>query len=118
MSPELEATPEIVVVMITTGSEAEAERLGEALLGERLAACVNRIAGVKSRYWWQGAIEGADEWLLVAKTRRSLFPRLLAAVRAQHSYEVFEAIALPVVEGNPDYLRWVVESTRQEEVEA
>jgi periplasmic divalent cation tolerance protein len=113
MIGEETGAPEIVVVMITAGSDAEAEALGEALLGERLVACVNRITGIRSRYWWQGAVEGADECLLIAKTRRSLFPRLLEVVRSCHSYEVFEAVALPVVECNPDYARWVVESTRE-----
>ena len=111
MAREADGAAEIVVVMITTGSEAEAEAVGEALLAGRLVACVNRITGVKSRYWWQGALEEAEEWLLVAKTQRALFPRVLEAVRAHHTYEVFEAIALPVVECNPDYARWVVEST-------
>lgn len=108
VSPE---SPEIVVVLITTGSEAEAETVAEALLERRLVACVNTVAGVRSAYWWQGERETSAEWLLVAKTRRALFPAVLDAVRAVHSYEVFEAIALPVVESNPEYARWVLETT-------
>ena len=97
--------------MITTGSEAEAEAVGGALLDARLVACVNLVPGVRSDYWWKGKRESAAECLLVAKTRRSLFPRLLEAVRKVHSYEVFEAVALPVVESNPDYAAWILEST-------
>jgi periplasmic divalent cation tolerance protein len=102
---------EPIVVFITAGSEEEAARVAEALLEQRLAACVHRLSGVASEFWWQGRREAAAETLLVAKTRRDLWPRLLEAVRAVHGYEVFEAIALPVVEGNPDYLRWIQENT-------
>jgi periplasmic divalent cation tolerance protein len=100
-----------ILVMITAGSEAEAEKVGGALLEARLAACVNCLSGVRSDYWWQGAREQAGEVLLLAKTRRALWPRVLETVRAHHSYEVFEAIAIPIVEINPDYLRWIEETT-------
>ena len=107
---------EAIVVMITAGSAEEAERVGGALLEARLVACVNALADVRSDYWWQGRREQAREVLLVAKTRRSLFPQVLEVVRAHHSYEVFEAVALPIVEGNPDYLKWIEESTREADV--
>jgi len=105
------AADEAVVLLVTAGDAAEAERVATALLDARLVACVNRIDGVHSRYWWQGAVEQATESLLVAKTRRSLVPRAVAAIRAVHSYEVFEAIALPIVAANPDYLQWIFDST-------
>jgi periplasmic divalent cation tolerance protein len=75
-------------------------------------ACVNRVCGIRSDFWWQGVTEAADEVLLMAKTRRDLWPQVLETVRLHHSYEVFEAIALPVIEGNPDYVRWIQESTQ------
>ena len=102
-----------ILVFITVGSEEEAERVTAALLDTRLVACVNRVPGVFSEFWWQGAKDSAAEVLLLAKTRRELWPRVLEAVRASHSYEVFEAIAVPIIEGNPDYLRWIAESTSQ-----
>ncbi|HEU4754323.1 MAG TPA: divalent-cation tolerance protein CutA [Armatimonadota bacterium] len=102
---------EAILVIITVGSEAEAERVSSAILDARLAACVNRVSGVHSAYWWRGTRERAEELLLLAKTRRGLWPRLLETVRAHHSYEVFEATALPIIEGNPDYLRWIEETT-------
>jgi len=101
---------EPILVLITAGSVEEADRLAEALLEQRLVACVSRGA-VSSAYWWQGARERADEVLLYAKTRRELWPRLLSTVRGLHSYEVFEALALPIVEGNPDYLEWITRET-------
>ena len=105
---------EAVLVFITAGSEDEAGRIGAALLDARLVACVNHVRGVDSHYWWQGQREQAGEVLLLAKTRRELWSRVLEAVRAVHSYEVFEAIAVPILESNPDYLRWIHETTAQD----
>lgn len=80
---------------------------------ERLAACVNRLAGVASVYRWKGKVERANEVLLVIKTSRRNLGRLIARVRALHSYTVPEVIALPIVAGNPDYLTWIGTETRQ-----
>lgn len=102
---------EAIVVFIACGSAEEAERVGGALLEARLAACVNLMSGVRSEFWWQGARDHAEEVLLIAKTRRELWPTLLETVRAHHSYEVFEAIALPIIEGSPDYLEWIRNTT-------
>ena len=86
--------------------------LGRALLDERLAACVN-ITPVRSAYWWQGRVEEAGETLLIVKTVDRLIDTLVGRVRALHSYTVPEVIALPIVAGNPDYLRWIEESVSQ-----
>ncbi len=101
---------EHVVVLVTVGNPEEARRIGRALVEERLAACVNVVAGVASTYWWQGRIEDAGELLLVCKTRRDRVEALTARVRALHSYTVPEVIALPVVAGNPAYLSWIDDS--------
>lgn len=106
---------EAILVYITTGDEQVAARISQALLNARLAACVSQLAGVNSTFWWGGKLDGASEVLLLAKTRRELWPRVLATVREHHSYEVFEAIAVPIVEGNPDYLRWIEETTSEPE---
>jgi periplasmic divalent cation tolerance protein len=103
---------EIVVVLITAGSREEAERVATALLEARLAACANLLPGVTSLFWWEGAIDRAEEVLLLVKTRRGLVPDLVEAVRAAHSYQVFEAVALPVIGGNAGYLSWVRTETR------
>lgn len=105
---------EALLVFITASSDEEATRLTEALLQPRLVACVNRLSGVDSQFWWQGQRDQAAEILLLAKTRRDLWDRVLEAVRAVHSYEVFEAIAVPILKGNPDYLAWVAEVTAQD----
>lgn len=100
-----------ILVLITAGSDEEANSLRQALLAERLVACVNVVRGVRSHFWWKGELDHADEVLLIAKSRRELWAEILETVRAHHSYEVFEAIALPIIEGNPDYLQWIQEST-------
>jgi periplasmic divalent cation tolerance protein len=102
---------EPVVVLITAGSREEAERVASALLEARLAACVNLLPGVTSLFWWEGKIDRAEEVLLLVKTRRGLMPALLTRVRAVHSYDVFEAVALPIAAGSPEYLQWVDEAT-------
>lgn len=91
------------------GSQEEAGRLAEVLLAARLAACVQVVGPVHSRYWWEGRIESATEWLCVAKTTVDRVEAAIAAVRAAHSYEVPEIVATPVVAGNDAYLAWVVD---------
>ena len=103
-----------ILVYITAGSVQEAERIAEALLAARAVACVNRVYGVHSAYWWQGQREAAEECLLLAKTRQELWPEVLRIVREHHSYEVFEAIAVPIIEGSPEYLAWIAESTQSQ----
>ncbi len=100
---------EFIVVYVTVGSAEEGKRLAHALVEERLAACVNRLASVQSVYRWQGKVEQSEEELLVIKTRRELFARLEKRVRVLHSYSVPEIIALPVIEGSEGYLAWLSE---------
>jgi periplasmic divalent cation tolerance protein len=98
---------EFIVVYVTAGSAAEAEQLAQALVGEKLAACVNRIQSVQSVYRWQGQVEQSDEELLIIKTRGELFSALEKRVRELHSYSVPEIVALPVVDGSAGYLNWL-----------
>lgn len=100
---------EFVVVYVTVSSTAEGEQIARALVEEHLAACVNRTAPIQSVYRWQGKVEQSQEALLIIKTRRELFPAVDRRVRELHSYSVPEIIALPVLEGNAEYLRWLRE---------
>ena len=104
-----------LVVLVTASSADEAGRIGQIVVDERLAACANLVPAIASTYWWQGKVEHAGEALLVLKTREDLLDDLQARVRALHSYAVPEVIALPIVGGNPDYLRWIDESVRAPE---
>ena len=97
------------MVYVTVGSPDEGERLAHALVEERLAACVNRVKAVQSVYRWQGQVEQSEEELLIIKTKAELFDRLKRRVLELHSYSVPEIIALPVLEGNEGYLKWLAE---------
>lgn len=101
---------ESVVVLITTGSQEEAGRIAQTLVAESLAACVNIIPGVTSIYRWEGQVQRDQEWLLVAKSSRSLLVALVRRVQALHSYMMPEIIALPIVGGSEAYLRWLDEA--------
>jgi len=96
-----------IVILSTCASEEEAEKLARILVEERLAACVNIVPRVRSYYRWKGAIESAAECLLVIKSSRDLFADLTAALEKAHSYDVPEAIALPLVAGAAKYLDWL-----------
>jgi len=104
-----------LVVLVTASSADEAGRIGQAVVHERLAACANLVPSIASTYWWQGKVEQAGEALLILKTREDLLEALQDRVRVLHSYSVPEVIALPLVGGHPDYLRWIDESVRAPE---
>jgi len=96
-----------VVVLITAANHDEAARLAEQLVGSRLAACVQILPQIESVYRWQGTMRRDPEILLLVKTLASKFEELERAVRALHSYEIPEIIALPVIAGALSYLDWL-----------
>lgn len=95
------------LVYVTAPSLAEAERLGRLAVEARLAACANILPGMRSLYWWKGALESAEETVLVLKTREELVPALTEALTKAHSYEVPCVVALPILAGNKDFLAWI-----------
>jgi periplasmic divalent cation tolerance protein len=96
-----------IVVLSTCSSEQEAGVLAHRLVELRLAACVNIVPRVRSVYRWKDAVETAEEFLLLIKSSRPLFQQLSAELQKAHSYEVPEAIALPIVDGAAAYLDWL-----------
>ena len=102
-----------IVVLITTASAEEAQRIASLLLNERKAACINILSGVSSRFWWQGKLESAEESLLIVKTKASVLNQIVSLVKAHHSYKVPEIIALPIIGGNEDYLRWLDKEVKE-----
>ena len=96
-----------IVVLVTAKDKKEAEKISKGLLGAKLIACANIIGGVRSLFWWQGKIDSSKEVLLVLKTKRILFKKIVTKVRSLHSYQTPEIIALPIVSGSDDYLGWV-----------
>ncbi|HEX8846271.1 MAG TPA: divalent-cation tolerance protein CutA [Pyrinomonadaceae bacterium] len=98
---------EAILVLMTAGSREEAVRLADILVIARLAACVQILPEMESVYHWKGNVERSAEILLLAKTTRANFVALEAAVKALHSYETPEIIALPITEGSAHYLEWL-----------
>lgn len=96
-----------IVVFVTAGTGEEARRIAELLLDQRKAACVNIVPKVDSLFWWQGKLDSAQESLLIIKTKASLLPDVVSLVKGIHSYEVPEVIAMPIIGGNEDYLKWI-----------
>lgn len=98
---------EALVVFITVDSHEHARRIAEALVTERLAACVNIIPNIESVYWWEGKVCSDAELLLIAKTERQQYAQLEAKIKAIHTYTTPEIIALPVAYGSEPYLKWL-----------
>lgn len=96
-----------IVVLCTVPDAALGATIAEALVGEGLAACVNRVPGVVSTYRWQGELCRDEEQLLLIKTRAALFEALRQRIRALHRYETPEIVALPIAAGDGDYLNWI-----------
>ena len=100
-----------LVVLVTVGSREDAGRIATSLVCEHLAACVNIVAAVESVYWWEGRVHHDAEVLLIIKTRAAQWSTLERRVRALHSYQNPEVIALPITAGSQAYLDWVRGST-------
>ena len=98
------------IVLCTVPDESVAQQIASALVDERLAACVNIVAGITSVYRWQGAVERAAELLLIIKTNAAVYPRLQDRVRVLHPYELPEIIAVSPAGGLPDYFAWITNS--------
>ncbi len=98
------------VVLITTPNRKVSERLSKDLVGKKLAACVNRVPNISSRYWWEGKVQTAQEELLIAKTHQGRLKALIQWVGDHHPYQVCEVLALPVAAGHRPYLDWIKKS--------
>lgn len=94
-----------IVVFVTAGSIEEADKLSRGLVEEKLAFCVNALPSIKSTYYWDGKLCEDEEILLIIKSRSSKFDALESWVRKNHSYDVPEVIALPIVKGSQPYLK-------------
>ncbi|MFA5156941.1 MAG: divalent-cation tolerance protein CutA [Candidatus Omnitrophota bacterium] len=102
-----------IVVFVTAANTQEARKIADKLIQDKLAACVNIVDNVRSLFWWEGKPDSAQEALLIVKSAKSKFPRIVDAVKSVHSYEVPEIIALPIISGEKKYLRWIDDSLRR-----
>ena len=102
-----------IVVCVAAGSEHEALSIAKALVEERLAACANLIAKIRSIYRWEGKVCDESECYLIVKTRQRLFQAIQERIKSIHSYDVPEIIAVPIVEGLESYLEWIHKETNK-----
>ena len=104
-----------LICFCTCPDPETAGRIAEALVEERLAACVNLVPGLRSIYRWQGQVERTDEVLLLIKTVPAQFERLQHRLRELHPHELPELLAVESAFGLPEYLRWVADATRPQD---
>ena len=103
------------VVLVTVPSREDGERIAEAVVGDRLAACVNIVGPMRSIYRWQGEVCRDEEHLLLIKTTQERYGELEARVKALHPYDVPEVVALPIEAGSAFYLAWVEAETKRDQ---
>ena len=98
----------VLLVVTNLPDRESAEAMARSLVERQLAACVNILQPCRSVYRWKGSVEWADEVPLMIKTSEARYPELEAAIRERHPYEIPEIVALPVVNGLPEYLAWLI----------
>jgi periplasmic divalent cation tolerance protein len=103
-----------VELRFTIDDETAADAIVGALLADHLVACGQRIGPITSRYWWSGAIEQSDEWMVLLKTRSTLADRVIERIVEQHPYDTPEVIVVPIVAGHTAYLDWIGDVTAEE----
>ncbi len=102
---------ELIQVTTSTDKKEDAVRISKAIVENRLAACVQIFGPVTSIYWWKDNMEETEEWILVMKTRKELYPRLEKAITNFHPYEVPEIVAVTIAAGSKEYLEWLEKET-------
>jgi periplasmic divalent cation tolerance protein len=102
---------QVLVILVTAVNQREAVRIGEAMVNARLAACANIISRIQSIYRWKGKVVKAGEALLILKSTKSRYRALEKAIKAIHTYEIPEVIALSVKQGHDRYIGWVRSET-------
>jgi periplasmic divalent cation tolerance protein len=112
--PASSSCPAVLVVTTTVPTEADATRIAETVVAERLVACGQVQGPIHSIFHWQGAVDRATEWYVHCKTAAPRLPELLARLAALHPYDVPEIIATPILDGHRPYLQWVEDSVRRE----
>jgi periplasmic divalent cation tolerance protein len=96
-----------IIVFVTCESREQAEKIAQAVVAEKLAACVNLLPGIRSCYVWERKLTWAEEVLLLIKTTRGRFGQLRDRVKALHSYEVPEVVSVSIDEASQSYLDWI-----------
>ena len=109
----MKSSEKLCWVYMTAGSIEEAKNIGHILVEKNLAACVNLLENMISIYKWEDKLEEGQEVVMIAKTRKTLMPKLIETVTKHHSYECPCVLELPIQGGNPEFLRWIATETEQ-----
>lgn len=104
---------EFIQVFVSCASKQEAKTLVDSLLNDQIIACAQILPQVESFYRWQGQIESAKEVLLLLKTKSACFEAIKVSIMQQHSYDTPEIIAVPIVDGLPEYLNWIEDEVKK-----
>ncbi|MCW3977891.1 MAG: divalent-cation tolerance protein CutA [Candidatus Bathyarchaeota archaeon] len=104
-----------IIVLMTTASREEAEKITHNLLKQKWIACANIVGPVSSLFWWKDKISQDNEFLVLMKTSSNLFEKLATAIKQMHSYEVPEIIAVHITKGEQSYMDWLGSSLRKGE---
>ena len=105
------SSDKLLVILVTAVNQEEAVRIGKGMVKAKLAACANIIPGIQSIYRWKGKVVKAQEVLLILKSTKPRYRALEKAIKAIHTYETPEILALPVKEGLDQYMGWVRDET-------
>ena len=100
-----------IQVITTTDKRSNSIKITNALLKKRLAACIH-VTQIDSRYWWKGKIVRGKEYLIAIKTKKSLYTKVEKEIKANHDYKIPEIVAIPILNGNKDYLNWIEKETK------
>ena len=103
---------EFILVLTTVPNKATAEEISRLVVREGLAACATITGVCTSLYWWKNEISQDEEFLLIIKTKASLYAELEEKIKEIHPYEVPEILALPLIQGLPEYLNWIDKETK------
>lgn len=99
------------IINCTTSSKVNAMEISEYLIESKLAACVNIVPNIVSVYKWEGKVVEGQEFLMIIKTKESLFKQVEKAISERHEYSLPEIVAMPIIKGNKDYLKWLKSET-------
>lgn len=100
------------LVLSTTSSREEAEKIARYLIENKLAACVNIVEGISSIYWWKGKVEEGKECMLFIKTKHGRIKDIISCIKELHSYNVPEIISFCIEDGNKDYIEWIGDNVK------
>ena len=98
---------EYIQIFTTIEKKEDAEKIAKSLIEKRLASCIQIVGPISSIYWWKNKIETSQEWLCIIKSKKNLYEEIEKSIKEVHPYEIPEIIAMPIISGSKDYLKWL-----------